>query len=68
MTIHPDQFYHSDAAELQPIAKPQTWAAWRHQKRGPAYVKAGSRVIYKGADILSWLDSRRINSQTTEAA
>lgn len=31
---------------------------WRRLCRGPKYIKIGSAVRYKPADVLAWLESR----------
>ena len=66
MKIDPDAWYPADAPELDVIGKRQTRARWRHEGRGPAFVKSGSRVIYHGAAVLAWLEARTI--RTGEAA
>jgi len=68
MVIHPDQYYPPDAPELRPLGAVQTLARWRHEGKGPAYSKSGSRVIYLGADALAYLKARRVETETTEAA
>lgn len=55
-----DRSYRPQAEELRAIGAVQTLAAWRHKGKGPAYSLCGSNVIYKGADILSWLNGQRI--------
>ena len=35
-----------------------TLANWRWAGRGPRYIRVGSRVRYRLADVASWLDSR----------
>lgn len=35
----------------------QTLANMRHQGRGPRYVKAGARVLYRRSDVEAWLDA-----------
>ncbi len=32
---------------------------WRHVSSGPAYIKAGRRVLYRRSDVLSWLEAGR---------
>ena len=59
MHIDPDTYYPPAAPEMEPIAAKQTLARWRHEGRGPAYIKSGSRVIYLGQDVLDWLYQRR---------
>ena len=66
MTILPEGFYTPDSPELRVLAAVQTLARWRHESRGPAYMKSGSRVVYRGSDVLAWLDARRV--ETGEAA
>ena len=66
MRIDPEAYYAPDAPELRAVAAVQTLAKWRHERRGPAYSKTGSRVIYFGRDVLAWLAAHRI--ETNEAA
>lgn len=68
MTIHPNQYYRPNAPELRPIAAVQTLSSWRYLGRGPAYTLSGSRVLYLGADLLSWLEKRRVDTNEQEAA
>jgi len=68
ITTTPTTIYPVDPAELyspaqldqKGIAKTQTLAQWRHQKRGPPYHKMGVRVVYLGKDILDWLNAHRV--------
>jgi len=60
MTIEPHQFYRPKDPELRQIAAVQTLAAWRHKRRGPRYTRSGSRILYRGADLLAWLDNNRV--------
>lgn len=46
------------AAELLSVA-PMTLRSWRSRGDGPAYVKAGRRVVYRVADLEGWLLERR---------
>ena len=68
MAIQPDRHYPPYAPELAVIAKPQTLARWRHEGRGPAYIKSGSRVLYLGRDVLDWLEAHRIETRANEVA
>ena len=63
MTINPEQYYAPDALELRVLGAVQTLARWRHEGKGPAYAKSGSRVVYRGADILTWLEARRVETE-----
>lgn len=68
MTILPETYYRPDADELRPIAAKQTLASWRCSGKGPTFHHSGSRILYKGADILTWLDENRVGANPLEAA
>ena len=53
-------FYFSDDPALGMIGTYSTLAHWRHERRGPAYVKLGNRVAYRGGDLNAWIESRTI--------
>lgn len=40
----------------------KTLEKWRWQGRGPAFVKAGARVVYSYTDLDAWLRSLRRTS------
>lgn len=63
MKIQPEQYYRPKDPELRQIAAEQTLAVWRHKGRGPAYTMSGSRILYKGADLLAWLDGNRVATE-----
>ena len=52
-------YFASDPAVLA-LAPYSTLAHWRSEGRGPAFVKIGSRVAYRGADLNAWLDARTV--------
>lgn len=56
----PGAFYSPDDVVSKGFAAKQTLAKWRHEKRGPAYVKSGSRILYSGKDLLNWLEANRV--------
>lgn len=60
MKIEPHNYYRPSAPELREVGAPQTLAQWRHNGKGPAYIKSGSRVLYLGQDVLNWLDKNRV--------
>jgi hypothetical protein len=62
MPINPNYHYRPKDPELREIAAEQTLASWRHQGRGPAYILSGTRVLYRGSDLLAWLDANRIET------
>ena len=43
----------------------QTMRNWRHQRRGPAYVKMGRSVRYQVNDLVDYLKKRKINPELT---
>ncbi len=40
----------------------KTLQAWRSRGRGPAFVKIGRLVRYRGADVKQWINSRTVRS------
>jgi len=55
MTIDPDELITDTEAARLLHQQAQTLAAWRCERRGPAYVKCGRRVLYRRSDIAKWL-------------
>jgi predicted DNA-binding transcriptional regulator AlpA len=47
--------------------KPSTLAAWRHQGRGPRYLKIGRSCFYLESDIEAWLDAQAVVPMPKEA-
>lgn len=43
----------------------QSLAVWRLNGSGPPFYKAGSRVLYRVADVEEWLKARRHKSTST---
>lgn len=42
------------------IATVGTLAVWRHEGRGPPYLRVGNRILYSGADLNAFLDACRV--------
>jgi predicted DNA-binding transcriptional regulator AlpA len=40
--------------------KPTTLATWRHQGRGPRYIKIGRSCFYFDSDIDAWLNEQAV--------
>ena len=38
----------------------RTLSNWRVRSEGPAFTRAGGRVLYKTSDVQAWLDANRI--------
>lgn len=41
-----------------PIAR-ITWQTWRSRGKGPPYYQVGRRCLYRWAEVLAWLESKR---------
>ena len=54
----PDRYYRAFDPEMRLIATVGTLAVWRHEGKGPPYVRFGNRVLYRGSDVNTWLDER----------
>ena len=55
-----DTLYFANDPAVLALAPYSTMAHWRSEGRGPAYIKIGSRVAYRGSDMNAWLDKQRI--------
>ena len=56
----PDRYYRTSDPELALLATRGTMSQWRHRGVGPPYVKLGTRVLYRGSELNSWLDEHVI--------
>ena len=68
MQINPNGFYPPDAPEMRILGAVQTLARWRCECKGPNFHRAGSRILYRGADVLAYLEANRIETGSPEAA
>ncbi len=55
-----NKLYLTDDPALQVLWPYSTLAHWRCEGRGPAFVKLGSKVAYKGADLNACIASRTV--------
>ena len=46
-----DKLYATNDPALSAIGPYSTLAHWRAQGRGPAFIKLGSKVVYRGRDL-----------------
>ena len=63
----PDRYYKPQDEEMRQIATVATLAQWRYSgTSGPPYIKIGGsgRVIYRGSDLVEWLDKNRVTPRT----
>lgn len=67
--IEADGWYAiADVAKILPWS-PRTLEAWRSAGKGPAYSRAGGRILYRGADLIRFLEGcRRLDAQERRAA
>jgi hypothetical protein len=59
MPIDPEELVPDTEVAKILHQRTQTLAAWRCEKKGPAYVKVGRRVFYRRSDISEWLGKQR---------
>jgi transposase-like protein len=52
-------FSHKDAARYLGVA-PQTLYNWRHRRKGPDYVRMGSKIVYRQDDLDRYVDRQRV--------
>jgi excisionase family DNA binding protein len=55
----------SEAADYLRLSK-RSLERWRVTGDGPAYCKAGRRVLYREADLEAWIASRVVHSTSEE--
>lgn len=55
-----DRLYRAGDPALRPIGAYFTMAAWRCQSKGPAYVRIGRRIFYRGRDLNEWLEKQTV--------
>ena len=55
-----DRLYAANHPALRAIAPYSTMAHWRCEGRGPAYVKIGPRVVYRGRALNEWLEAQTV--------
>ena len=60
--FEPEKLYAPDDPKLAAYFPYSTLANWRSTNRGPAYVKLGGRVFYRGSDLNAWLESCRVET------
>jgi excisionase family DNA binding protein len=52
-------YSHKEAAQYLGIGD-QTLYNWRHKRRGPNYVRMGSKIVYRQNDLDRYMESRTI--------
>ena len=63
-----DKLYLAGDPALLVLGRPSTLAHWRSEGRGPAYLKLGSRVGYRGSDLNAWLAAHTVRPTDDQQA
>ena len=58
-----DTLYLANDEALKKLGSYSTLAHWRCESRGPAYVKIGFKVAYRGADLNAWIKRMRVETK-----
>lgn len=66
--FEPEKLYSPRDPELTTVFPYSTTASWRHEGRGPAYIKIGPRVFYKGSDLNEFLKAHRVEPAAAAAS
>jgi len=56
---HPQLLTKNDTANFLGVSE-RTLDRWHTQRKGPARVNAGRRVLYKLSGLIAWLDSNEV--------
>ena len=60
MMFDDDRLYLAGDPALLVLGHPSTLAHWRSEGRGPAFIKLGRRVAYRGRDVNEWLAAHTV--------
>lgn len=60
MEIEATKFYTPGDDVMTVIAAKQKLAQWRNEQRMLPYHQVGSRILYKGSDLLKLIESKRV--------
>ena len=58
-----NRLYFTDDPALKAFSPYSTLAHWRSEGRGPAFIKVGWRVAYRGRDLNAWLDAQTVQPE-----
>ena len=64
--IEPDALFRPDHPTLRSIGTVGTLAQWRHRGTGPPFVRYGRLILYRGRDLLRWLDQHMVYPEGSE--
>jgi hypothetical protein len=57
--IDPEELIPADETARILHQEPTTLTGWRHEGRGPPWIKIGRKCFYRRADIHGWLAQQR---------
>lgn len=63
MEIEETAYYPATHEVLKTLAARQKLAQWRNEQRNLPYYKISNRIFYKGADLLAFMESTRVETQ-----
>ena len=55
-----DKLYRANDPSLNEVVPYKTLALWRLENRGPAFIKFGARIFYRGSDLNDWLEEHTV--------
>ena len=61
--FNPEKLYRANDPALSALASKSTMATWRGRAQGPRFIRANGRVLYRGADLNSWLEQNIVQTE-----
>ena len=61
-----DRNYVLGDRELKVLGDREKLAQWRHKHIGPPFYRLGRKIVYRGADLNAWAESRWVEPGTIE--
>ena len=61
--IDPDAMYATSDPALAILGAPQTLANQRSRGLGAPYYRHGGKILYRGADVIEFLESKRVEPE-----
>lgn len=60
-----ERLYLAGDPALDVFGTASTRAHWRSEGRAPAYLRLGSRIAYRGADLNDWIEAQIVRPRAT---
>lgn len=61
--FEPKKFYTAADVRAHLRLGTSTLANWRHDGKGPPFVKCGSRILYPGDALIEWLERNLVKPE-----